>query len=340
MQTAGQSGLDQFDLLHSSLPELNLSEVSIESSFLDQVIATPFYIAGMSAGIAHAGELNLKFAEIASARGWLLGVGSQRRELDSDFEDHAIAGLATQFPQLKLVSNLGLSQLITLARENKLSQLFKILDRSKASLLAIHLNPLQEAIQGEGTPEFKGGLSALKKLIAESPVPVLVKETGSGMSESTLQKLSELKPFAIDVSGKGGTHWGRIEGKRAASDSITGKLGKTFENWGISTVQSMLNAGTVDLHASELWASGGVRSGVDAAKLIALGAARVGFAKPALEAAMAGVKSLDQWMATMEQELRVAMFCSEAASLGDLTSQLLIPSQSSSFEISPQDSTL
>ncbi|MBS1959014.1 MAG: type 2 isopentenyl-diphosphate Delta-isomerase [Bdellovibrionales bacterium] len=315
--------LDRVELIHESLPEINLGEVSIESSFFERTVATPFYISGMTSGHDDAYEINLRLARIASERGWLFGLGSQRRELDEAFNDSGIDSIVSTYTDLKLVSNLGLSQLIELYqspdRSASAKKIERITQRSRASLLAIHLNPLQEAIQPEGTPNFKHGVESLEWLIEHSAIPVLVKETGSGMSYSTLMKLRGLKLFAVDVSGLGGTHWGRVEGHRADKETRTFRYGETFKNWGVSTVESVIDAMTVFRgSATEVWASGGVRTGLDAAKLLAMGCQRVGFAQPALKAAMQGELEVNQWMQTVEQELKIAMFCSGSATLGDL----------------------
>ena len=321
MQAAEAASLSQVNLIHDSLPELNLNEVSIESGFKDEILATPFFIPGMTGGHEQAEKINSTLAEQASDHGWLMGVGSQRRELDdAAFEDSVNANLTQRFPKLKLIANLGISQLITIHQQKNWSQLQKVIERMNPALIAIHLNPLQEAVQPEGTPQYKGALQALKIWTSLSPVPVVVKETGSGMSVSTLKKLSDLKLFAVDVSGLGGTHWGRIEGKRAAEASVHQALGETFKNWGVSTVDSIKNSNAVIRKPTEIWASGGVRSGLDAAKLLALGAHRIGFAKPALEAALQGSDRLDHWMRTCEQELRVALFCTGSSTIDELNS--------------------
>jgi isopentenyl-diphosphate delta-isomerase len=300
---------------------LNLSDVSIESSFLDQAIATPFFISGMTAGHDDADRINSTLAALAADRGWLMGLGSQRRELNSTFEDQSNQSLCIRFPKLKLMANLGIAQLIELHQTNELSKFFSLAERTHVALIVVHLNPLQESIQTEGTTRFKGAFAALRALASQSPLPVVVKETGSGMSEATLNKLKILGLFAVDVSGLGGTHWGRIEGKRADARTETARLGETFKNWGVDTARSVASAKRIFSSSespTEVWASGGVRTGLDAAKLLALGANRVGFAKPALQAALAGSATLNQWMSVVEKELKVAMFCSNTASLEQL----------------------
>jgi isopentenyl-diphosphate delta-isomerase len=309
-EAKGSSLLDHVRLIPDSLPQLNLDEVKI---------GNPFFIAGMTAGHEQATAINFTLAKVAAQRGWLMGVGSQRRELEQkNYADSSVVSLREKFPALKLMANFGITQLAELSHQQQLSKITEIAERMQVSFIAIHLNPLQEAIQTEGTPHFRGTLAALKNLIEISKIPVVVKETGSGMSLVTLKKLTELKLAAVDVSGLGGTHWGRIEGARAPAESISRALGETFQNWGISTVESVLNAKETLLATTEIWATGGVRSGLDAAKLFALGATRVGFAKPALEAAMQGEAALDTWMQKIEQALKVALFCTNSAQLSDL----------------------
>ena len=323
VEAQGCSGLEQIRLVHDSLPDLNLESVSIESSFLDQAIATPFFVAGMTAGHDDAEWINSRLADAAAERGWILGLGSQRRELSADFSDQAVRDLCARFPKLKLVANLGITQLIELHQKNELPQLVRLAEQAKTALIAIHLNPLQEAVQFEGTPQFKGSLAAIDALIKSSSLPIILKETGSGMSQAMLKKIAHLNLFAVDVSGLGGTHWARVEGLRAPAESISARLGETFQNWGVSTVQSVKTAKTILPSSTEIWASGGVRSGLDAAKLIALGAKRVGFAKPALQAALISDQALQQWMLAIETELKISLFCSNTESLPELNASKL-----------------
>jgi isopentenyl-diphosphate delta-isomerase len=216
------------------------------------------------------------------------------------------------------VSNLGISQVITA----KTSEIRGIVEELEAQALVVHLNPLQEALQPEGTPQFRGGFAALERLVRELEVPVMVKETGSGMSPGTLQRLAQVGVAAVDVSGLGGTHWGRIEGARAPAASRGSQAAQVFAEWGESTVDSVLAARDALLKTTHprycIWASGGVRNGLDAAKLIALGAERVGYAQPALQAAMGGEEVLHQWMEQQEFELRVALFCTGCATPAEL----------------------
>ena len=183
--------------------------------------------------------------------------------------------------------------------------------------MIIHTNPLQECIQPEGTPRFRGGLAALEKLCAQLSVPVILKETGCGFSLKTLARLQETGLAAIDVSGRGGTHWGRVESQRLSAEQIQFSAGKTFADWGISTVDSILAAKSLQLTA-EVWASGGVRTGLDAAKLLAMGASMVGMAQPLLAAALEGEEKLVQQIEQLNYELMVAMFCTGTESVLEL----------------------
>jgi isopentenyl-diphosphate delta-isomerase len=303
-QSTGWSGLDRVRLRHEALPELDFADLSLAAPCVGKTLPTPFYISGMTAGHGEAPRLNRVLARAAESKGWAMGVGSQRRDLENPNSIDDWARFRTEFPKLALFGNLGLAQVIT----SPIGEIQKLVDAIEATGLAVHLNAMQEAIQPEGTPQFAGGLKALEKLCKTLSVPVVLKETGCGFSKKTLGRLAQTGLAAIDLSGLGGTHWGRIEGMRAAGGSLQARAAVTFAHWGESTVESVV-AGREVLPGMELWASGGVRSGLDAAKLIALGAHRVGYAQPALKAAMESEAALLAWMEQMEFELKVALFC-------------------------------
>jgi isopentenyl-diphosphate delta-isomerase len=318
-EAAAANTLDRYRLIHDSLPDLALSQVSISAVFLGKHQRTPFFIAGMTAGHPDAEVLNRRLAAAAAKRGWGFGLGSQRRELEGSFLDTPVPAIRSAHPELPLISNLGIAQLIEVDRRAEWVRLRDLLLRSGSNAIAIHLNPLQECIQAEGTPDFKGGLRAIANLLEQIAVPVILKETGSGMSGAFLKRIASLPIHAVDVSGLGGTHWGRIEGLRAKEGSLARALGNTFSCWGIPTAESIRTAaGVLGTRGVKIWASGGIRSGLDAAKCLALGASAAGFARPALEAAFAGEAALEHWMERMEQELRVALFCTNSAGVPEL----------------------
>lgn len=344
-QATVPTGLASVHLRHEALPELDLSHVTLTSRSLGpHFLKTPFYIAGMTAGHPDAATINLRIARACESRGWAMGVGSQRRQLTDPKSEIGLKGLAAlrvEAPSLFLLGNIGLAQASIIDPE----QILNLVDTIRAQGVAIHLNGLQEVMQIEGTPQFAGGLDAILKItrsLQERGVFVVLKETGCGFSEATLKKIhaaTVTAPLAaplaaIDVSGLGGTHWGKIEGLRAqdlVQDSevkdptqaraarIRAQAAQTFAAWGETTVQSVIRAARVFKGTStQIWASGGVRSGLDAAKLIALGASAVGYAKPALEAALAGDAALDEWMELQEFELKAALFCTGCASPEEL----------------------
>ncbi len=305
---AQENSLDGIHLFHDALPELNFADIELASKFWRYEAASPFFFSSMTAG-HHKGEaLNLTLAKVAAKRRWPMGVGSQRRELTDPAAASEWARLRKAAPDACLFSNIGLSQLITTPPQKVLA----LVDTLEAAALIVHTNPMQEALQPEGTPQFQGGLKALEKICHSSKVPVILKETGCGFSSASLKKI-RAKIAALDVGGYGGTHWGRIEGGRAAATSHQQLAALTFARWGESTADSLLNAVHWRQKRSlEIWASGGIRSGLDAAKALAMGAEKVGFAKPALEQALLGEEALDKWMGRMEFELKVALFCSGA----------------------------
>ncbi len=322
-QADGQNGLDSIELIHEALPNLNFKEVDISTSFVFKgealPLSSPIFISSMTAGHENGQEINQALARLSDRRQILMGVGSQRRELNDSNAAEEWARVRKQAPKARLLGNIGIAQLI----KSPLDSVRRLVDSTQATALFVHLNPLQEALQPEGTTDFKDGLNAIENLVKMLPVPVIVKEVGCGFSKETLQRLDGTGVFAVDVSGKGGTHWGRVEGYRSQEEDLLYKVAQTFSNWGISTVQSMRNA--QDARVSyEVWASGGVRDGLEVAKLCALGASKVGIAKPFLQAALAGDEALEALLNKLELELKIAMFCTGSKTLKDLPTKRVV----------------
>jgi isopentenyl-diphosphate delta-isomerase len=318
-QSSELNVFDDYDLIHEAMPDLNFAEISIQSSRFKHRVEKPFIISSMTAGHAQAVNINHRLIEACSQSNWAMGVGSQRRELTDPGAASEWETLRAAFPGVTLFSNLGLAQIIN----TPISAIERLIDVLQAEALIIHCNPLQESIQPEGTPDFKGCWDALKQLTQTLSTPVIIKETGCGFSRATLYRLNDMGISAVDVSGTGGTHWGRIEGHRAAQGSLRQQTATTFRNWGIDTVESVQNAVAIKPDF-EIWGSGGVRHGLDAAKLFALGATTVGFAKPMLEAALQSTEHVAQKMALIEYELKTAMFCTGSLVLSDLQEKLCL----------------
>jgi isopentenyl-diphosphate delta-isomerase len=309
-QAMEMNAFDSIRFLHEALPNGNFEDIDFSTVRFGQAGVNPFFVSSMTAGHDDAPKINATLMEACCQSGWMMGVGSQRRELEDDASIDQWKKLRQRFPQVGLMSNLGIAQVILATP----AQLQKILDSIEASALIIHCNPLQECIQAEGTPQFKGAFRAIEALVSNLSVPVVVKETGCGFSQQTLRILTDAGVHAIDVSGLGGTHWGRIEGARAESKTLTSHAAQVFKNWGITTVESLQFAKAANLK-SEVWASGGIRHGLDAAKAIALGASSVGFAKLMLESALLGVEAVYQTMLEIEYTLKIAMFCTGSFTL-------------------------
>ncbi len=312
-QALGLSGFDRIELCHNALPDLNFEDISLHHHRLKHQTTTPFYVNSMTAGHHEAININETLARACEQQGWAMGVGSQRRQLTDTNTFNEWTRLRECAPSIQLFANIGISQAI----EVSTAQLQNLVDSIQATALFIHCNALQECLQPEGTPNFSNAYPAIERICQELSVPVVIKETGCGFSKQTLQQLNQLPIAALDISGLGGTHWGRIEGARSIKDVMRQKAAVTFANWGISTMSTLLSARTLPLKY-EVWGSGGVRNGLDAAKCLAYGADSVGIAKPLLEAAINGVEDVLLCMQQFEFELRIALFCTGSRTIAQL----------------------
>lgn len=309
---ACHNSLDDLSLIHEALPNLDFSEIELNGLRLNKIVDSPFMVSSMTAGHPDGKNINLILARACSQTGWAMGVGSQRRELFDEKAAKEWQAIAKESLKLDLFGNIGVSQLMSI----NVSEVQRLVDNLGACAMQVHLNPLQECIQVEGTPTFKGGLAAIERLVKGLNVAMVVKETGCGLSQKTCRQLLDIGVSAIDVSGLGGTHWGRIEGARAKL-TPNQLAAITFKNWGISTVEALKNAKNAKANA-EVWGSGGVRNGLDAAKCFALGATTVGIARPMLEAALKGVDEVVTLMRQFELELKIALFCTGSKSIKQL----------------------
>lgn len=331
-QTEGQNGLDSIDLIHEALPNLDFKEVDTSTSFVFNgkaiSLSSPIFISSMTAGHEKGREINAALARLSDRHQILMGVGSQRRELEDSNASQEWVQVRKIAPKARLLGNIGITQLI----KSPLDKIHRLLDATEAVGLFVHLNPLQEALQPEGIPDFKNGLEALENLVKWVSVPVVVKEVGCGFSVDTLKRLENTGIAALDVSGKGGTHWGRVEGLRSSPEEALYRAAQTFANWGISTAQSLKNAKLARV-PFEIWASGGVRNGLDVAKLIAMGASKVGLAQPFLQAALDSKildnelqsdEALEALFQQLQLELKIALFCTGSKTLKDLQTKWVI----------------
>lgn len=274
------------EFVHVAVPDLNLSDVSLTTEFLGFKLNAPLMISGMTGGTQLAKKLNAIFAHVAEEVGIAIGVGSQRAALEAPEVKDTFSVVREIAISVPVVANIGASQLVEGLSEDAIETLVDIVD---ADAIAVHLNPLQEALQPEGEAKYAGLLVRLRDFVKQAPVPVIVKETGAGISRETAEKLVRVGVKGIDVGGAGGTSFARIEGLRALlkGDPLLAQLCEDFAEWGIPTAASILEVRAASDNLLVI-ATGGLRSGIDAAKALRLGADVCGFAYPVLRAAMEG----------------------------------------------------
>lgn len=306
------TGLESFTFIHNALPEIAFDEISTETTFLGFECKTPFLISSMTGGTALAETINRNLAEAAEESGWALALGSTRALLDSD--GHAASFLMRKYaPNVPIIANLGAVQL---NYGYNVEECRKIIEITEADMLVLHLNSIQEVIQENGDTNFKGLLTKIEHLCSTLEVPVGVKEVGWGIDGQTAKKLRDVGVAFIDVAGAGGTSWSQVE-KFRAKDPIRRVAAEAFSEWGIPTVESIqLVRGELGNHP--LIASGGMRTGLDGAKSIALGADLVGFGRSILKEATQSPEDVLEVMKIREMELRMSMFGIGAQTIQEL----------------------
>jgi isopentenyl-diphosphate Delta-isomerase len=309
VDTRGSAGWTDVELVHNAVPELSASEVDLTTELLGHTLNAPLVIAGMTGGHPRAGAINSILARAAERHGLAMGVGSQRAALvDKSLADtYRVA--RREAPAAFLIANVGAAQLITqdCVPGIGLDGVRDAVEMIAAQAVAIHLNFLEESIQPEGDRSAAGCLDEIATIAAQLSVPLLAKETGAGLSRSAALALKHAGVAALDVGGSGGTSFAAVESMRAQArgDDRGSRLGSLLRDWGIPTAVSILAARAATL---PLVATGGVRSGLDAAKAIALGATAVGIGAPVLQQALEGEDALDAWIEHFLEELRTVMF--------------------------------
>lgn len=313
--TPGYYYWDDVRLLHRSLPEIDLDDVDTSATIFGQRLEAPIVISAMTGGFGKAKEINAILASVAEKYGLGLGVGSQRAALEN-------AELAETYAVVKeydvplRIANLGLPQLVKQGVRAPLDPedgtvAMEMID---AHVLAIHLNYLQEVVQPEGDTCARGGFDAMERFASE--MPVIAKETGAGISRGTAMRLKKAKVVGLDVGGLGGTSFSAVEYYRArqAKDVTRENLGKSFWDWGIPAPVSVVTANV----GLPMIATGGLRSGLDVARAVCIGASSGGMAGRLLPAALEGRVALEREVRMMIDELRAAMFLVGARSVDEL----------------------
>jgi isopentenyl-diphosphate delta-isomerase len=311
------TGLERYRFIHRALPELDLDTVDLSQELFGKRLRYPILISSMTGGTERAREINLTLAEAAQSTGIAMGLGSQRAaiehpELAPTFQVRQVA------PNILLFANLGAIQL---NYSYGVAECRRAVEMIEADALILHFNALQEAVQPEGDTRFAGLLDRVAAVCRELPVPVIAKEVGWGFSEIDVRRLAEAGVASIDVAGAGGTSWTQVEMHRAQSDSQR-RLAAAFLDWGVPTAEAILNVRNA-APALPVLASGGLRSGVDIAKCLALGARVGGLASPFLKAAAISVDETIQTIHEIGREIQVCMFAAGAGNLEQLSANRL-----------------
>jgi isopentenyl-diphosphate delta-isomerase len=297
-------------LIHDALPDCAVSDVDTSLRMFGKTLRAPLLIAAMTGGNPRAEEVNKKLAVLAEERGYALGLGSQRamhknRDVQRSYQVRDVA------PSIVLLGNVGVVQ----ARDMSTQQVEDLVGSVGADALCVHLNPAMELIQKDGDRDFRGGTEAVARLVSELSVPVIAKETGCGLSAAVGRKLRAAGVRHVDVSGAGGTSWVGLETLRA--DAPGRVLGEAFWDWGVPTAASVAQMAAAGFET--IFATGGVKTGLDAARALALGATAAGIARPVLQALdQGGPDGARTFLDGVEAQLRAAMLLTGSRDLAAL----------------------
>jgi isopentenyl-diphosphate delta-isomerase len=311
------TGFERLQFFNNALPEIDLAMIKTDHPFLGLPLRAPFLISSMTGGVERGWEINRRLAEAAQAHGCAIAVGSQRAALE-DPERAQFFAIRDLAPTVPIFANLGAVQLNYGFTADHCR---RAVDMVQGDGLFLHLNPLQEALQSGGNTAFSMLAHKIERVCRWLEVPVIVKEVGFGITVDVARRLADCGVSAIDVSGAGGTSWSAVEHLRCA-DELSREVSRAFLGWGVPTARCL-----VDIHQAlpdlPMIASGGMRSGLDAAKALAIGAHLVGIAGPLLRAAAESEERAHAVLGAVIDELRVTMFAVGASEPSELTSTLL-----------------
>jgi isopentenyl-diphosphate delta-isomerase len=312
------ASFEDYRFIHQALPELDLKAIDLTTRLFNKSLKAPVLISSMTGGTDQARQINLNLAWAAQAYGVAMGLGSQRAglahpETADTFKVRHVA------PDILLFANLGAVQF---NYGYGVDECQRTVDMIEADALILHLNPLQEAVQPEGDVNFDGLARKIEAVCKQLDVPVIAKEVGWGISEQAARMLADAGVSAIDVAGSGGTSWSQVEMFRAPDD-LHKRVAAAFRDWGIPTAQSiqMVKRAAPQL---PIIASGGIRSGIDIAKAMALGASLGGMAGPFLKAATISSDAVAETLEETIRVLRIAMFAAGAGDIATLQRTPLI----------------
>jgi isopentenyl-diphosphate delta-isomerase len=306
--------LEQVELVHCSLPEVSVEEIDQTVRLFGKTITAPVMIASMTGGNERAQAINQQLAEVAQRAGIAIGLGSQRPMVKKGAIDREVAKsyqIRDLAPDVPLLGNIGVVQATAMSTDF----IEEMVQSVSADALCVHLNPAQEMIQADGDRDFRGAKDTIARLQGELSVPIVVKETGCGLSQRAARALRELGVEHVDVSGSGGTSWVGVETHRAPPERR--RLGELFWDWGIPTGASLLQVAPLKFRT--VVATGGISSGLDVARAVSLGATLCGMARPLLQALDAeGVEGALQKLEQIRLELLTAQVLTGSKTLKDL----------------------
>ncbi len=303
------TGFEEVLLIHNALPEVNFDDINLEVDFLGKRLSAPFLIASMTGGHPETTTINRNLAIAVEELGLGMGVGSQRAAIEDDRLVESFTVVRDAAPNAFIYANVGVPQVL----KHGVEFVEKAVEMIDADAVAIHLNFLQEAIQPEGDTNAEGCLEAIREVCSEIKVPVIVKETGAGISRELCEKLRNAGVKAVDVGGKGGTSWSGVEVYRT-KDAITRDVGIDFWDWGIPTAFCVAECHDI----LPIIATGGIRSGLDVAKALALGAAVGSAALPLLQPAVESAEEVKNVLKYFLKGLKVAMFLTGCRKVDEL----------------------
>jgi isopentenyl-diphosphate delta-isomerase len=306
------TGFEDIHFVHKALPEINKQKIDLSTTIFRHKFAAPLIVGAITGGTPEATRINATIAETVEELGLGMGVGSQRAAIEDRKLEKTFSIARKKAPTAFLIANIGGVQL---AHGYSLKEAKKAIEMIDADAIAIHLNPLQEAVQPGGQANFRGVLEKIGEIAKELEKPVIAKETGAGISAEEAKKLEAAGVKGIDVSGAGGTSFAAVEYYRTKrkANIFQRRLGDLFWDWGIPTAISIVEVSqTVNL---PIIASGGIRDGVEMAKALALGASLTGLSQPVLQVAIEGVRETKHALSLLIEELKTNMFLVGAGSV-------------------------
>jgi isopentenyl-diphosphate delta-isomerase len=297
------TGFEDVQFIHRALPEVDKQKIDLSTTVLGRKFSAPLIVGAMTGGTAEAMRINGAMAEAVEHLNLGMGVGSQRAAIEDPKLEKTFSVARKRAPNAFLIANIGGVQLV---HGYGVKEVKKAVEMIEADAVAVHLNALHEAVQPEGQTDFKGILAKIGAVAGTLDMPVIVKETGGGIGAEDARKLEAAGVKAIDVGGVGGTSFAAVEYYRSEVTSMEHLLGGVFWDWGIPTAVSLVEtAQTVKI---PVFASGGVRSGVDVAKALALNACLASVSLPVLQTAVKGTKETENLLSFFIEELKNVMF--------------------------------